>query len=321
MSLGSITLHPWSKDEQQLSPCLIHRHLCTKIVAFTAQQTRPTSGGHSVGCSLTISDRQNRSHIYFAAFMVPELVPWTGESITHFDELECVEGQLVYAAKISTSTQVIVSRVSSEQSAQFPTHRITVADSDLQSAHSSSGKQHRPLLSPAVLSAVFGFAGSVFGDTPSTDIAVVESDSASLHINSALPPVNGFGALLITGPSGSGTTTLAHSIAAKYGAASICVSTGALYASSTRNFSRDWAQQQVLSNVMEAVALRRSVLVFDDLHFLAPRRGGNSSSDSGSEDRSAATGVGVGAGSSAGHTDAEEGFIEVSCVHFRAILW
>lgn len=319
--LQSIIVYPLQADDF-LRPSYLQRAVCNKIITFTAQHISSWQGANRVICTIELVYKQQKNETYIVSFLVPNTVVWYGESITRYGEGELVEGADRFGAVINSSTQVIIDKEKHELILNSHAWNFASLDGNLAKMWLSHESLYRSLHSSAVISAIFGLTNNLFEDHSKTTApsSLLISERAFNNRSRAMA----MGTLLLTGPSGSGTTTLANSIGAQYGAATICITAGSLYAtSSTRDFSREWAQQQVQTNVMRACALRRCVLIFDDLHYLTPRRGsgGSSGSSSGADASAGAHSVlGVGAGAAAAsHTDAEEGFIEVGDRRFYTL--
>lgn len=176
-----------------------------------------------------------------------------------------------YGARITARTQVVV--VMKEETSgvwRAATYAFSVRPHLLQQQHPSSEMERCRSLwnyhSSEVRSSLLGYIDSVFG-----------SASAAESSDGSDPTVHKCGSLLLVGESGSGASSLIHFSASHLHAKTVVLSSGTLYALGGRAVTAQWVRRQLSAATAVAASLGRCVLLLEDLHALAPRRGSLSS--------------------------------------------
>ena len=325
--LDSIQLIPIGKCERNLQPSILHRTIEGKAISFKTSEVRLKEGSRrSIKCTIEIKTSLTLHSSFCALFEVdgleklPDLTSVEDlvllASVSSISSCENEIPQECYGAMISSRTQIIlVNKVADDSDAPTTIHRefqcfefshhrnsYVLKTTRRTKAKTDNGKgaMLMKLHSIDVTSSVMGYMEAIVGQHAAItwNSETTTSNSTAQHIDRRHHRHQKltFGSLLLTGPSGTGCTTLVTAAAALCAANVLTLSAGTLYARAPAgqgSVSGLWARRQVHEVVMCALALKRCVLVLDDLHFLAPRRGG----------------------STARHTEAENGIIEVSKCH------
>lgn len=180
-----------------------------------------------------------------------------------------------YGARITARTQVVVMKEESSGVWRAATYAFSVRPDLLQQQQLPSSELERcrslwNYQSSEVRSSLLGYIDSVFGSA-----AITVESSVSAAPSYVDPTVHKCGSLLIVGESGSGASSLIHFSALHMHAKTVVLSSGTLYAlaGGSRAVTAQWVRRQLSAATALAASLGRCVLLLEDLHALAPRRG------------------------------------------------
>ena len=262
-------------DALQLYKLPILSHVCVRYAGESEISSKSVLRSMEV-CSFVKFRECNTSHkpdsnTYFVECALDLKVGDDAvQLVAHFDTatlielpVSCIEGaessEKWFGARVTSKTKV--SFIATDKESSLSRH----VGSIWTYSFPDSGLQPLPSVSVAK-------ADQLYNALPEDAIAALTGVARSVlepnQVNNG--DVVRVGSVLLCGPSGSGGKTLAQWMARRFDAHFLRVSAASFYAGATAGATREWAQKQVRELVLCGVSLRRCVLLFADLHLLAP---------------------------------------------------